>query len=285
MTEFSDKLRRRFKVNEAASEPASPLQDRLGPSPAAEFLRRRLLRRAPPKTKVALPVGEDLENAGGRCFVRRLRYPLAIAHGDHLLASARTLDRERLAILAKDPTAAHLEVDRCLFLDTETTGLSGGAGTIVFLCGVAWFDGDDLVLEQIFLRAFAEEEAALLRVAEHVAARPHLVTFVGKSFDRHRLASRMAMHRIVTDIVRMPHLDLYHLARRVWRDRLPDTRLRTVEQSILGVHRSDDLPGAEAPAAWLSWIDDATGPVDRVFEHNRLDVLSLVTLLGALARA
>ena len=284
MGDFADKLRRRFKVVPAADDPApvaSSLADRLGPSEATELLRRRMLRRMPAKTKVALPLGEDLVNARGCCFIRRLRYPLDAVHGDYALRRALGVDRQRLATLAKDATVTDLDLSRCLFLDTETTGLSGGAGTVVFMCGLAWFEDDSLAVEQVFLRAFEEEPAALLHVAAHVAARPQLVTFVGKSFDRHRLASRMALHRIESNIVRTPHLDLYHLARRAYKHQLSDTRLRTVEEAILGLRRDDDLPGAEAPAAWLGWIDDATGAVDRVFEHNRLDVLSLVALLGA----
>ena len=282
MTDFAEKLRRRFKV---AEEPP-PLGGRMPPSEAAEFLRRRLLRRMAPPERVALPDGGELHNEHGGCFVRRLRYALDTRHGAHALRAAHALDdraRATLAALARDAAFEWFDVRRALFLDTETTGLSGGAGTVVFLCGVAWFEDDALVLEQVFLRAFAEEPAALAHVAAHVAARPTLVTFVGKSFDRHRLGARMALHRIESNILRTPHLDLYHLARRVWRHRLADTRLRTVEAAILGVDRPDDLPGAEAPAAWLRWIDDGCGPIDRVFEHNRLDVLSLVALLAALA--
>jgi hypothetical protein len=289
MTDFADKLRRRFKVDLSApaaeeAPAASPLAERIGPSPAAEFLRRRLLRRMPAKVKVALPPGEELRNAHGACYLRRLSYALDLVHGGVALRRAFAVDRTRLATLAKDDAVAGLDLSQCLFLDTETTGLAGGAGTVVFLCGMAWLDGDMLVLEQVFLRAFSEEGAALAHVAQHVAARPYLVTFVGKSFDRHRLASRMRLHKITTDIVRTPHLDLYHLARRAYKDRLHDTRLRTVEERVLGVVRPDDLPGAEAPAAWLAWIDDETGAVDRVFEHNRLDVLSLVALLGTVAQ-
>ena len=125
--------------------------------------------------------------------------------------------------------------------------------------------------------------APLRHVARRLEEHPVPVTFVGKSFDRHRLAARMGLHRIGTDaVLAVRHLDLYYLARRAWRDQLPDVRLRTVEERQLGFFRRDDLPGRDAPAAWLQWIDDRSGPVDRVLEHNRLDVLSLITLLGVL---
>jgi uncharacterized protein YprB with RNaseH-like and TPR domain len=109
------------------------------------------------------------------------------------------------------------------------------------------------------------------------------VTFVGKSFDRHRIAARLGVHKMQAIVLTPRHLDLYHLVKRAHGKELPDTRLRTVEQHLLGLHRHDDLPGSEAPAAFLDWIRDRTGPVDRVLEHNRLDVLSLAALLGVLA--
>jgi len=109
------------------------------------------------------------------------------------------------------------------------------------------------------------------------------VTFVGKSYDRHRIASRMALHKIASPALTAPHLDLYHIARREYGGQWPDCRLQTVERQLLGLRRADDLPGSEAPAAWLDWIRDGSGAVDRVLEHNRLDVLSLCALLGVLA--
>ena len=81
------------------------------------------------------------------------------------------------------------------------------------------------------------------------------------------------------------HLDLYHLARRAFGKDLPNVKLRTVEEHLLGLYRDDDLPGALAPAAFVAWLRDRSGRVDQVFEHNRLDVLSLVTLLGVLGES
>jgi uncharacterized protein YprB with RNaseH-like and TPR domain len=177
-----------------------------------------------------------------------------------------------------------LSLDQCLFLDTETTGLSGGAGTIVFNVGMAFVEGGEVVVEQLLMRHFEEEPALLAQVGVRLAQHPVLVTYVGKTFDRHRLAARMALHRLPTDMLRDEHLDLYHVARREWRTQLPDCRLRTVEQRILGLHREDDLPGSEAPRAFLDWVRDRSGPLDRVLEHNRLDVLSVVALLAVLGR-
>jgi uncharacterized protein YprB with RNaseH-like and TPR domain len=91
------------------------------------------------------------------------------------------------------------------------------------------------------------------------------------------------VHKVRAPVLTGAHLDLYHAVRRAYGAAWPDTRLRTVEQRLLGVVRTDDLPGSEAPAAFLDWMRDGSGAIDRVLEHNRLDVLALAALLGALA--
>jgi uncharacterized protein len=284
-----DKLRRAFRVPvprpEAVAAAPPP------PGPAAEprlSMREFLLRRqqqftATPRLRVELPPAVELATPHGVLWRRELRYPLGHCHGTVPLGMARTLDGERLAVLAKDPAFATLRPEQCLFLDTETTGLAGGAGTVVFAYGLGFVQRDELVVEQLFLRDFGEEPAMLHHVAARLAEFPVPVTFVGKSFDRHRIAARLAVHKIRAPMLTALHLDLYHVVRRRYAKEWPDTRLHTVEQRLLGLHRHDDLPGSEAPAAFLSWIRDGTGPVDRVLEHNRLDVLSLVALLGILA--
>lgn len=231
--------------------------------------------------------GEEVGNERGVFWLRTLRIPLDGFHGRLSFGAAlSSIDHNVLAERARDDTFAELALSDCLFLDTETTGLHGGAGTVVFLTGVGFVEGDDLVLEQAFLRTFEDEPAALQHVARRLAEHPVPVTFVGKTFDRHRLAARMVLHGIDTStVLAARHLDLYYAARRTWKDELPDVRLRTVEERKLGFFRRDDLPGREAPAAWLRWMQDRTGPIDRVLEHNRLDVLSLVVLTGVLGQA
>ena len=244
------------------------------------FLQRRLA--GPPRAVVALPPGMEEQGPQGCYWRRELRYPLHHQHGTAILGSALGVDRAHVAKLAKAPEFAAIAPQQFLFLDTETTGLHGGAGTTVFAFGLAFFTADELVLEQLFLRDYGEEAAMLDHVARRLAERPVPVTYVGKTFDRHRIAARMAVHKMPTPILQGPHLDLYHVARRLYGKQFRDCRLRTIEQRVLGLERHDDLPGSEAPVAFLSWLRDRTGPVDRVLEHNRLDVLSVVALLGAI---
>jgi uncharacterized protein YprB with RNaseH-like and TPR domain len=246
-------------------------------------LQRRLERELGRRPVVALPDGEDAHNELGTYWRRLLRYPLQQRHGDVTLGAACDLDGARLCELSRGEQFGALQGRDCLFLDTETTGLAGGAGTVVFAVGLAWFEPDALVFEQLFLRDFGEEPAMLAAVVQRLQQRPVPVSFVGKSFDRHRIAARLAVHKLQAPILTERHLDLYYLARRAFGRELPDCRLRTVEERRLGVWRTDDLPGSEAPFAFLQWLRDRTGAVDRVLEHNRLDVLSVAALLGVLA--
>ncbi|MBL9078287.1 MAG: ribonuclease H-like domain-containing protein [Planctomycetes bacterium] len=284
-----DKLRRAFRTAVPRTAPAAAEAAPAPPPTAAApdlraFLQQRAERfRAPARPVVELPPGAEQHGAHGVFWRRELRYPRAHVHGRCVLGSAWRLDGARLAALAKDPMFADLDPRQCLFVDTETTGLAGGAGTVVFAYGLGFVDGDDFVLEQLFLRDFGEEPAVLQHVAARLRERPVQVTFVGKSYDRHRIAARMAVHKVRAPVLTAPHLDLYHLTRRAHGKALPDTRLGTVERHLLGLSRDCDLPGSEAPAAFLAWIRDRTGPIDRVLEHNRLDVLSLAALLGFLA--
>ena len=275
--DLSSKLRRSFGV--APQEPRSDLRDRLARH--ARVAVERSARHAVP-LETLVPGGAAACNDAGSFWLRRAALPLSLVHGAHALARVRDVDFARLGSLATNTELTDASIERCLFLDTETTGLSGGAGTAVFLCGIAFVAGDELVLEQVFLRAFADERAALVHVAERLRERPLQVTFVGKTFDRHRLAARMTLHSVAHAMLDPRHLDLYHLARRAWKKQLPDVKLRTVEEQRLGVFRAADLPGSEAPRAWLDWLRDGSGPIERVFEHNRLDVLSLVALLAEL---
>lgn len=286
-----DKLRRAFGLGRQSDAhgkpshaPAEAPAPRSVPGEMLAFLQRRRERLAGPKPEpVALPEGIERSGPHGRYWLRELRYAAEFVHGYVPLRAALRLDGERLAALAKEPQFAALDVGHCLFLDTETTGLAGGAGTVVFAYGLGFWRGGELVFEQLFLRDFGEETAVLHHVAERMREFPVPVTFVGKSYDRHRIHARMAVHKVQAPVLTPLHLDLYYAARRAFGRELPDTRLRTVEERRLGLERQHDLPGSEAPAAFLSWVRDRSGPVDRVLEHNRLDVLSLVALLGVLA--
>lgn len=170
-----------------------------------------------------------------------------------------------------------------LLLDTETSGLAGGAGTFAFLLGLGRVEGATLVVRQYLATRFAGEAAMLARLRESVAGAGCIVTFNGKSFDVPLLTGRFALRREAHPFGGLPHCDLLHAARRSLRTDWPDCRLRTAEERALGFERVDDLPGAEVPAVWQQWL--ARGNADglpKVLEHNRADLVSLLALVQVL---
>lgn len=175
------------------------------------------------------------------------------------------------------------DLQRPLFLDTETTGLSGGTGTVAFLVGLAWRDGPGLTLVQYFLCDYDQENALLWAVGQCLRQAGVLVSYNGRTFDWPLLQTRLVMRRADPAWPAPPHLDLLTLARRIFRPRLPDCALQTVEHAVLQLHRGDDLPGTLIPSRYFAWLRNGDPQVlEAVFSHNRQDVVSMALLLARL---
>ena len=172
-----------------------------------------------------------------------------------------------------------------LFLDTETTGLSGGAGTIAFEVGLGYFSGDHFVVEQFFMRDYPEESFLLVETARLMRTFPVLVTFNGRTFDVPLLQNRFLMNRIGDAKVSELHADVLHAARRVWKLRLGRCTLQRLESEVLGVSREDDLPGDQVPQTFFRYLKSGDfAPINRILEHNRQDVVSLAQLFFFLCK-
>ncbi|MCE9594841.1 MAG: ribonuclease H-like domain-containing protein [Planctomycetes bacterium] len=287
---MSDELFARLKrLRKHVDAPKASIAPNSQPLP--DWFKRRLARAdgdalAPPeRTKT---VGEPREltplaNRFGSCTERVARLAREHRHGDWRLDEALDARGEELAWLAGDPALATLSLERVLFLDIETTGLSGGAGTYVYLVGLAGFVDGAFEVRQGFARGPDEEAALLADVAERVRACAGLVTFFGKSFDRHRLQDKMRVHGVEPPFAERPHLDLYHPLRRLYGRAFDDGRLGTLERELCGVRRERDLPGSFAPAAWFDFLAGRPHLLEEVFRHNFDDVLSLATLAAHLA--
>ncbi len=205
-------------------------------------------------------------------------------HGERCIRDLAPLDMGRLAVLGNEPALRGLDYGRALFLDTETTGLAGGTGTVAFLIGLGWFEGGGFVTRQLFARDYAEERATLLCLRELLRGREFLVSFNGKAFDAGLLATRFIMNRLPNPLAGLPHLDLLHPARRLLSHRLADRRLGALEASLLGFEREGDIPGSEIPQRYFDWLRRRDGRLMAdVFMHNRLDILSLAALAAHLA--
>jgi hypothetical protein len=184
-------------------------------------------------------------------------------------------------MLALDPGLAGCDPRRALFLDTETTGLAGGAGTVAFLVGLAWWNEGSLVLEQLLVRALGEEAPVLERLAERIRQASMLVTFNGKSFDMPLLRTRFVMSRVASP-AEPPHLDLLHVARRVHGRRVTrGCRLVAIEREVLGFERQDDIESKDVSAHYWHFL--RTGEASAllgVVEHNAWDVVAMAALVG-----
>ena len=182
-------------------------------------------------------------------------------------------------------TGPRFDARRCLFLDTETTGLSHGAGTVAFLVGVGWVEGEELVIEQYMLREYADEPELIDRLARRLEGFDCVCTFNGRTFDMPLLEARFTMNRMRDRWRDMDNLDLITPARRAWKLRLGSCRLCNLEAQVLGEPREDDLPGSEVPARFFEFI--RTGDetlLEDIVEHNRRDIATLLRLLICLCR-
>jgi uncharacterized protein YprB with RNaseH-like and TPR domain len=223
-----------------------------------------------------------------RCFIIERTEP-----GDGWHGRVRIGDvAERLAVSAGDvpllATGAPVR-QPLVFFDLETTGLSGGAGTLAFLVGCGWFDVNGAFVTRQYVLARPADERAMLQVlADRFATAGALVSFNGKSFDAPLLESRFQFHRLDWLGARLPHLDILHPARRFWRaeslaGEVSSCSLSALERQILGAERLDDVPGFEAPARYFQFVRSGDARVlAGVLEHNRLDLLSLAGLTAQL---
>ncbi len=237
--------------------------------------------RPPPRVDEAdLPFAVE-ETPLGPLHVRTLRLSGAHRVGRAPVAYGRMASASLLSLLALDPMLAECDPAGALYLDTETTGLGAGAGTVAFLVGLAWFDdGEGLVVEQLLVRRLGEEAAVLGRVAERLRAASMVVTFNGKSFDMPVLRTRFVMTRLPFQAP-PPHLDLVHVARRVHKARASSVTLGAVERDVLGFVRENDVPSGEVSACYLHFLRTGDGrALLGVVDHNAWDVVSMAALVG-----
>ncbi len=278
-----DKLARLSTRGAAAPAATTPAREQ-----TIDDLRRRM--RAVLERTVTRPAPRPVEGPAlpfvthdtplGPLHVRRLRLPPSHRTGRAPVRAARDADARLLSLLALDPSLAACDLTRALYLDTETTGLSGGTGTVAFLVGLAFFEEGDLVVEQLLVRNLGEEAPMLAHTRARIEAASMLVTFNGKSFDMPLLRTRLVMARIEAAPDR-PHLDLLHVARRVHRASGMPCRLVGLEERVLGFVRHDDVPSGEVSAAYLHFLRTGeTRALLGVVEHNAWDVVTMASLVG-----
>ena len=259
--------------------------------------------------------GRPVSTPFGQCLVIDRRYEADRFHGDIRIEECEIRDTEGLRLL--DPLlefsgtdASGSRLGRTIFLDLETTGLSGGAGTIAFLVGCGYFDLGAFQVRQFLLASHASERALLAAVAEFFEGADLIVTYNGKTFDLPVLETRWLFHRIQPPLEGVPHFDMVHPARRLWRHRSHShstnrvgppfragvfeepqrsddacCRLSTLERLLFDVTRVGDVPGLEIPGRFFGFVRSGDPrPLEPVLEHNRLDLVSLAAVTARAAR-
>ncbi|MGJ7909415.1 ribonuclease H-like domain-containing protein [Neobacillus sp. LXY-1] len=238
--------------------------------------------------KVEIPFLERWQNEqvspfffdGTYCFIREVRFPLSHKHGHYQFADFLKAINLWNETHIKHPLSAQgFNGADLFFFDTETTGLGGGVGNTIFLLGYASVQGDHLLLRQHLLPNPGAEIPLYQSFLEKVNYKT-LVTYNGKAFDWPQVQTR---HTLVRDHVpKLPafgHFDLFHAARRLWKHKLERLKLSIVEKEVLGIERTDDIPGYLAPMIYYDFIENKNPEgILGVMKHNEIDILSLVTL-------
>jgi uncharacterized protein YprB with RNaseH-like and TPR domain len=242
--------------------------------------------------------GEEVWTPHGPAWVREVRFPLS-EHGE--LAEWLRVAPESLAALDRNELLLDLVPAQAAFIDTETTGLSLGAGTYTFLIGIGAYEppavenacggggepGDAFVVRQFFMRHPGEERAQLHLVEEALGRATGIVSFNGRGFDMPLINNRFVLASMPPPLAGAPHLDLLPPARRLWKVRWGSCSLGSLERNVLGLQRStEDVPGYLIPDIYRQYYltGAATEMLARVFYHNLQDVVSMALLGARMAR-
>jgi len=232
--------------------------------------------------------GRVVTNGFGRALIVDRRYESDRFHGIRRVGDCHVADGESLRLLDPALPPPDGTGERMLFVDLETTGLSGGAGTVAFLVGCGWFDMGAFQVRQFLLTSYASERALLDAVASCFDAASLLVTYNGKTFDVPVMETRWMFHRMRMPLESVRHFDMVHPARRLWRARdgsidgdAGGCRLTTLERVLCDVRRVGDIPGMDIPGRYFAFLRTGDArPLEPVLEHNRLDLISLAAVVA-----
>jgi uncharacterized protein YprB with RNaseH-like and TPR domain len=225
--------------------------------------------------------GEVISTPEGESFLAKEDYPLDYRYGEVTLTDVLDIPTYPAHLLSKDERLKELDFRKALFLDTETTGLSGGTGTLAFMVGLGFFREDRFIVQQLFMRDYSEERASLSLLREMIESFQFLVTFNGRHYDIPLLETRFILSRKPARIREMPNFDLLYPSRKIWKGAYENCRLVTLESRLLGVEREGDIPSEWIPQLYFEYITTGDArKIKQIFFHNQMDILSMVALAG-----
>ena len=285
--DLKERLNRLTSISKPDSSDASPFE---GEDKGGSDLRQRLDRLIEPRKvyrkRESLPIeqlvkGEIVSTPNGETFQTEEYYPLDFQYGEITLGEILNIPTYPAHLLSRDPRLKELDLRKTLFLDTETTGLTGGTGTFAFMVGLGFFREDGFLIRQLFMRDYSEERASLILLKSLLESFEFLVTFNGRQYDIPLLETRFILSRMASRIKEIPNFDLLFPSRRIWKGAYENCRLVTLESKLLGAERGDDVPSEWIPSLYFNYVQTGdAGKIYRVFYHNQMDILSMVALLG-----
>ncbi len=243
-------------------------------------LREKLDRYASkPRSTKARPVKKRPVSSAAEWEHSRHVFPPAHVHGNIRIGSLGGSTSKAARMLTYSTPALDVDFERIAFIDTETTGLSGGSGTCAFLVGVGYHTADGFVVEQFLMKDFPAESDMLQNVLAALKGFAVIASYNGRAFDIPILDARLLLNGIRKRLADMPQLDLLHTARRIWKHRLSDCSLTSIEEHVLGHKRTDDIEGWMIPQTFFEYLRSGDGTLlDPIIKHNQLDILSLACL-------
>lgn len=232
-----------------------------------------------PQRELVLPNFCIQEKNGRTVYWRDSIFPLDYKHGEIFLYEVLKIPKEIYSFLAQEKAFEDLDIFRTIFLDTETTGLAGGTGTIAFLIGAGFFHDNSFVVRQYFMPDYAYETAMLEALKEQMDNCQAVVTYNGKCFDLPLIMTRFHMNRLRVKGDEPLHLDLLHGSRRLWKKTYGSCALSSLENTVLSFYREDDVPGFLIPELYFKYLKNKNFKLlEKVFEHNLYDIISMAAL-------
>ncbi len=209
-------------------------------------------------------------------------YALDARYGKINISSGLEIGGDVLSCLSQDDAFLDLDLSTALFIDLETTGLSGGTGVIPFNIGMGYYRDDKFVVGQYFLGEMAEEERMIQELGQFFKEMDFqsVVTYNGKSFDIPLLETRFILYRQPFSLSELPHLDFLFPARRLWSHKYESCRLFHLALNVVQTGRTEDIPSAEIPWRYFQYIQTGNYDlIEPILYHNQEDILSLLGLV------
>lgn len=210
----------------------------------------------------------------------------SMKYGRVLISAGLSVGGDVLRVLGRESNFSRVDLSSALFLDLETSGVSGGVGVVPFLIGLGFYRDGGFHISQFFLSELAEEDGFLRELSRFLSGLEFqaVVTFNGKVFDLPLLETRFLLHREPFPLQGLPHLDFLFPARSLWSHRQESCRLTALARDVLGAEREGDIPPDEIPLRYFEYLRSGDfSLIEPILSHNQEDLLSLlgVVIIGA----